>query len=77
MVIFYVLSLFWKLIRLKKLMCILRININIYRCKFGFIFLQLYCSLPRVGGKVKLYCAFGKVDLIKTVKDTCITNFIS
>ena len=35
-------------------------------CKLGINFLQLYFSLPRVGGKV---------NSIKTVKD--ITNFIS
>ena len=42
-------------------------------CKFEFNFLHLYFSLPRVGGKVKLY--WRKVDQIKTVKD--ITKFIS
>ena len=42
-------------------------------CKLGFNFLQLYYSLPRVRGKVKLYR--GKVDLTK--KDKEITSFIS
>ena len=42
-------------------------------CEFEYIFLQLYFSLARVRGKVKLY--LDKVNLTKIDKD--ITNFIS
>ena len=42
-------------------------------CDFGYNFLQLHFSLPRVRCIVELY--WGKVDL--TIKDEDITNFIS
>ena len=53
MIMFFVLSIFCKLIRLKKLIYILRLN-KYFMCKFGFNFSQLYFCFPRVEGQSEI-----------------------